>query len=219
MISPFGRSRERFKAETIDSLSVLDCAREISIKMTDEMDNDDIKNDSDIEMVADEEGQTPDMAKRIVRLKDRLDTCDEERKGYLDGWQRAKADMINYKKDESKRLEDMARFITGGMLQDLLPVLDSFDLALQSFRIPASGSGQDHEKGVLLIRSQMMDVLKKRGVVQIDVRLGEEFDPGKHESIGEITSEYPAGTIAEEVQKGYVLGERVIRPARVRLAK
>ena len=142
-----------------------------------------------------------------------LNKCESERKDYLDGWQRAKADFINYKRDEGKRMEDMARFVTGGFINDLLPVMDSFDMALKNT------AASEQERGILLIRSQMMDILKKRGFEQIAVKPGEVFNPEKHESLGEIEASYPEGSIAEIVQNGYVFRERVLRPARVRLAK
>ena len=177
------------------------------------------KDDETIELIDEQEAKAPDLAKRIASLRGDLKVCDEEKKQYLDGWQRAKADFINYKNDEGKRLEDLGRFITQGVLQDLLPVLDSFDLALRSVGGNNTAGGGQLEQGVLMIRSQMMDVLKKRGISQITVEAGEPFNPEKHESIGEIESQHPAGSIAEEVQKGYMLAGRVIRPARVRLGK
>lgn len=184
------------------------------------MDQDITKDNEDIELLEDEEMSLPDEADKLKKMRDKLKVCEEEKRGYLDGWQRAQADGINYKKDEGKRLEDLGRFITQSMLQDLLPVLDSFDMALRSLQQPvASSQSNQLEQGVLMIRSQLTDIFKKRGVAQIEVTPGEKFDPEKHESIGEVESEKPTGTVAEEVQKGYTLAGRVIRPARVRLAK
>ncbi len=170
----------------------------------------------DIELIPDEEGELPDLQKKLKKLKDDLRKCGDEKKEYLDGWQRAKADFINYRNDEGKRMEDMARFVTTGLIQDILPVLDSFELAHLNFESQNLGG---LERGVLLIRSQFGDILKKRGLEQIKVETGEKFDPEKHESIGEVESDKEEGTIAEEVQKGYTLRGRVLRPARVRLAK
>ena len=184
------------------------------------MNDDTVKNTEDVELLEDEEMNLPDEENRVKKIRERLHVCEEEKKGYLDGWQRAQADLVNYKKDEGKRLEDLGRFITQSMLSDLLPVLDSFDLALQSLQQPGSGSQSNQlEQGVLMIRSQLTDAFKKRGVAQIEVIPGDEFNPEKHESIGEVESDKPAGTVAEEVQKGYTIAGRVIRPARVRLAK
>ncbi len=169
--------------------------------------------EADMEVVADEEGGMPDLQVKIKKLKADLARSEHERKEYLDGWQRAKADLINYKKDEGKRFEEMAQFVSAGTMQELLPVLDSFDMAM------AHGMAPDTEKGILLIRSQLTDVLKKKGIEEIAVSAGEAFNPSMHESMGEAESEHPAGTIAEVIQRGYALAGRVIRPARVRLSK
>lgn len=149
----------------------------------------------------------------IIYCKEELKQCELKCKEYLEGWQRAKADFINYKNDEGKRFEDMGRFVTSGLIHDILPVLDSFDLAFQ-YKMPP-----EMERGALLIRSQFEDVLKKRGFEEIAVAKNEVFNPEKHESIGEMESDAPEGAIAEVVQKGYFLRGRVLRPARVRLAK
>ena len=167
----------------------------------------------DIEFIPDEEGISQELAGKIKKLREELKSCEAERKEYLEGWQRAKADYINFKKDEGKRFEDMARFVTASIVEEFLPVLDSFDLALQH------GVPKEVEKGIMLIRSQFEDVLRKRGIGEIAVGAGDPFDTAKHESVGETKSEHPPGTIADVVQKGYMYRERVMRPARVRLAK
>lgn len=177
--------------------------------MTNTNDHDDIF----IEPEADAEVVPRDAEKKIRAQKAEIERLEKERKEYLDGWQRAKAEFINYKKDEWKRLEDVIRFSSAGLVEDILPVLDSFDLAL------AGGIGKEAERGILLIRSQMEDILKKRGVTQIAVQPGDPFNPEKHESISEMESPHPAGAIAEVSQKGYELAGRVIRPARVKLSK
>lgn len=148
--------------------------------------------------------------------EDELKKCEQEKKEYLEGWQRAKADLINYKNDEGKRFEDMARFVSSSFLQDILPILDSFDLAVKTL---GEAHSDGEMKGMALIRLQLLDMLKKRGLVQIAVAHGEHFNPEKHESVGELDSDVPSGTIAEEIQRGYMLRDRVLRPARVRIAK
>lgn len=179
----------------------------------DEDNNNQNQDLDDIEMIEDKEASAPEIAERTGKIREELKKCDQEKKEYLDGWQRAKADFINYKKDEAKRFEDIMQFVSRGMIEDILPVLDSFDLALRH------GFPPEAEKGILLIRVQLMDALKKRGLAEIEVSPGDEFNTGMHESIGEVESDIPSGTIAEEVQKGYVLGDRILRPARVRLSK
>ena len=155
----------------------------------------------------------------IDELKEHLQKCEEERAEYLNGWQRAKADYINYKKEETHRLEDVFRSIAGTILSDILPVLDSFDLALETGdrNVEIKESADQH--GMLLIRAQLFDVLKNRGLEIIAINKGHGFNPERHEALGEVECDLPEGTIYDEVQKGYMLNGKVIRPARVRLAK
>ncbi len=143
-----------------------------------------------------------------------LEQCTKERDEYLNGWKRAKADLINYQKDESKRLETFAKFAALGLIEDFIPVLDSFDLALSVME--KNGTA---EKGVYMIRAQFEDVLKKQGLERRPFSKGVPFDPNIHESVGEMESESPPGTLAEEVERGYMLQGRVVRPMRVKLAK
>lgn len=143
-----------------------------------------------------------------------LKKCQAEREEYLNGWKRAKADLINYQKDEAKRFEEVVKFSNWELVRDLITVLDSFDLA-----IAALEKDGKVEKGVYMIRSQLEDVLRKKGLERIAVNIGKPFDPSLHEAIGEVASDQPIGTVAEEIERGYLLNGRVVRPARVKLAK
>ena len=156
---------------------------------------------------------------QTASVNDELAECTAKAQEYLNGWQRAKADFINYKNDEARRLEDTARYMTRSLMQDLFPLLDSFELALKHFGGEKTGNESEQEKGMLLIRSQLMDILKKRGLEAIALTMGEPFNPEKHEALGEVEADFPSGTIAEEIQKGYTLQGHVLRPARVRVAK
>lgn len=136
--------------------------------------------------------------------------CDE----YLDGWKRAKADFINYRKDESRRLDSVLKFSNETIIKDLVNVLDSFDLAIQSLE-----GDSKLEKGVYLIRTQLEDILKKYGLERIMVSAGQQFDPALHEAIASVESDKPSGTIVDEVEKGYMLSGKLIRAARVKVSK
>ena len=155
----------------------------------------------------------------VPPLGDELMQCKTTAQEYLNGWQRAKADFINYKNDEAHRLEDTARFMTRSLMQDMLPVLDSFDLAIKSYGREKEPVYEDQQKGMLLIRSQFMDTLKKRGLEVISLAPAEPFNPEKHEALDAVESEHPPGSIVEEIQKGYFLQGRVLRPSRVRISK
>ncbi|MEK7192133.1 MAG: nucleotide exchange factor GrpE [Patescibacteria group bacterium] len=136
--------------------------------------------------------------------------CEE----YLNGWKRAKADLINYQKDEVKRFEEVVKFSNSSIVRDIINVLDSFDLA-----IAALEKQGPVEKGIYMIRTQLEDALKKHGLERLIISIGQAFDTNLHESVGEIESKNPAGAIAEEVARGYLLNGRIIRPARVKLSK
>ena len=176
-------------------------------------DSNEQSNNPELEFVPDEEGAGRELKDKTQKIRDELKKCEAEKKEYLDGWQRAKADFINYKKDEAKRFESMIEFLTAGIVGDIIPVLDSFDIALRH-DLP-----EETKRGFTLIRSQIEDILKRNEVSEIKINTGEQFDPSRHESLGEIESEFPEGTIAEEIQKGYLIGERVLRPTRVRISK
>ena len=143
-----------------------------------------------------------------------LSKCQKERNEYLDGWKRAKADLINYKKDEMKRFEMMAKFSQEAIIKDLITVLDSFDLALAALEKEGKV-----EKGIYLIRAQLEDILKQNGLERVIISTGQPFDPSLQEAIASVDSDKPSGTVVEEVERGYLLHGKLVRPARVKVAK
>ncbi len=142
------------------------------------------------------------------------DKIKKERDEYLDGWKRAKADLINYKKDEAKRFEQILKFANETIIKEIIIVLDSFDLATQ-----ALVQDEKISKGLYLIRTQLEDVLKKYGLERISVSVGQQFDPSVHDAIATIESDKPSGTVVDEVEKGYMLSGKLVRAARVKVAK
>ena len=142
-------------------------------------------------------------------------TPEQERDEYLAGWQRAKADLVNYKKEASKRDANLKSHIEADVIADLLPVLDSFDLAIGN---EESWSKVEPEwrKGVEYIHSQLVSVLGDRKLTSFGA-VGDLFDPLLHNSSGseDAKSESDDGKIMKVLQKGYKIGEDVIRPANV----
>ncbi len=143
-----------------------------------------------------------------------LEKCKKERDEYLAGWQRAKADFVNYKKGEHARLQDIARYGNMELMMEFIAILDNFDLGLRA--LEKSGPV---ERGVYMIRAQMEDILKRHGVERINVKPGDKFDPSVSEAIAEVASELPDGAIVEEIEPGYRLYDKIVRPARVKIAK
>ena len=140
--------------------------------------------------------------------------CETERDEYLRGWQRAKADLANYKKDEAQRLEEFATYNLQNFLREIIAVLDTFDLG-----IAALAKHGPVEKGMYLIRTQLEDILGKYGVSRIPFARGAPFDPSVAEAIAEEASDLPEGGVIEEIEPGYRLHDKVMRPARVKVSK
>ena len=131
--------------------------------------------------------------------------CDE----YLNGWKRAKADFVNYQKDEMKRFEEVMKFSNQQLIKDLLVALDSLNLA-----------AADGDKVFALIKNQLEDVLRRHGVEKINISVGQSFDPAYHEAVAEVDSaDQPYNTVAEIAEDGYTLHGKVIRAAKVKVAK
>ena len=152
--------------------------------------------------------------KKNEDIQKKPEQCEKERDEYLDGWKRAKADFSNYKKEEAFRFEQFARLSNEAIVSELLVVLDSFRLGLA-----IAEEDNPAKKGMLLIKNQLEETLKKYGLEKILVKIGDTFNPSEHEAISEIASDAPPGTIAEEVETGYKLHTKVVRPTKVKLAK
>jgi molecular chaperone GrpE len=147
-------------------------------------------------------------------LQEKFAATEKQRDEYLAGWQRAKADFINYRKEEMKHLEEVAQYGSQDLIRDLISVLDNFDLGLRA--LEKSGPV---EKGVYLIRTQIEDILKKRGLTKIDIKEGDPFDPNIAEALSEIPSDESPGSVVEVIEPGYRLHEKVLRPARVIISR
>ncbi|OGZ01165.1 MAG: nucleotide exchange factor GrpE [Candidatus Liptonbacteria bacterium RIFCSPLOWO2_01_FULL_45_15] len=162
-----------------------------------------------------EEKNAPTPAQKTeLTVEEKLAEAEKQRDEYLAGWQRAKADFLNYKKDEGKRFEDLIRFANEDILEELIGVLDSFDLGLAALE-----KAGPVEKGVYMVRSKLDNVLKQRGLEILSVKIGDKFDPSLSEAMVEIESEQPVGTILEIIESGYKLRDKILRPARVKVSK
>ena len=138
---------------------------------------------------------------------------------YLDGWKRCQADFENYKKRQAGSAMDMIRYANEGLVLQIIPVLDNFQAA--TAHVPVEQKDNGWVTGIMHIRKQLEQVLKEAGVTEIDAKEGKNFDPKFHEAVDEggcgvcETKEKYKNKIKKVMQKGYAIGERVIRPARV----
>jgi molecular chaperone GrpE len=146
-----------------------------------------------------------------------FDELQARAKEYLDGWQRARADFTNYKKRVDSQMLDSYQNASSDVLKSLLPIIDDFDRAIAS--VPADLADNPWVTGTSMIQRKLSKMLDDFGVKPIDPR-GEVFDPNRAEAVGvDEDSDAPSGTVTETLQKGYRVGERILRPAMVRVAR
>lgn len=134
---------------------------------------------------------------------------------YLAGWQRERADFLNYKREEMERLKLFVGYATEDILVKLLPVVDNFELADKELTEDQKKNG--FVKGVLQIAGQLKEFLKTQGVEEMDSQ-GKKFNPEFHEAVGEMEGK-ETGLVGEVVAKGYTLRGKVLRPAKVKVTK
>lgn len=143
-------------------------------------------------------------------------TADELAEEYLNDLKRCQAEFENYKKRQAASQKELGGYLIEKLVLDIIPVLDNFRSATQ--HVPETEKASPWVVGIQYIEKQLESVLTDNGMQTIEVKEGEEFDPKLHESISIEESEDndgPKHIVAKVLQKGYKLGERVIRPAKV----
>ena len=145
-----------------------------------------------------------------------LDIVKRERDDYYDRLLRKTAEFDNYRKRIERERRAQADQAVVDLLLDLLLVVDDFDLALA---VPTDESAAGYRRGVEMIRAKLQDLLKKQGVAPI-VALGADFDPNVHQAVTyEHSANHRDGEVTAELRRGYMMGERLLRPAMVKVAK
>jgi molecular chaperone GrpE len=158
-------------------------------------------------------GQVPALEQADGVSRSEYDQLKSERDQLLDRLARLQAEFENARKRAEREKADYRDFATSNVVEQFLPVLDNFGLALKS-----KGTAEQLRSGVELIVKQMEEVLAKLQVTAVPA-VGEEFDPRVHEALGTVErDDFPDQHIAEEIRRGYKLRERLLRPAMVRVA-
>jgi molecular chaperone GrpE len=144
-----------------------------------------------------------------------LETLQREKDELKDRLLRTAADFQNYRNRVDRERRELIESAASDVLGELLPIVDNFERALQA----PSTADDAFRKGIELIHKQMLDLLRKRGVTPVDA-LGTDFDPRFHQAvIHEASEEHREGEVMQELQRGYMLGDRLLRPAMVKVAK
>ena len=147
--------------------------------------------------------------------KNQLEQYKKEKDEYLKGWKRSRAEFLNYKKEEGQRIAKAAQEEREEIIKELISVLD--DIYLAEKEIPSEENSW--AEGVLGVKKQIEAFFKRMGVEEI-ISEGEKFDPYFHEAVEVVEDEAEEpDTVIEEIKKGYKLKDKIIRPAKVRVAK
>jgi molecular chaperone GrpE len=162
----------------------------------------------------------------VEELKKELENAKAKCEEYLNGWKRERADFLNYKKEEMERIGQLVKYANEEIILKIIPILDNICLAARQNFSSENLDGQESPRiksffdGLEQIKKQLEDFLAKEGIEAIEV-IGKEFDPNLMESVGETpnTQNLPPNTVSEETQRGYTLHGKVIRPAKVKIAK
>lgn len=176
------------------------------------------ENDTD-DVVYDDENASINPSQALKKLREKLKKAEAEKTEYLTGWQRSKADLINARKRDEEDRKNFIKYANEGLIEDLLPVLDSFSMAFAN-KEAWEKVDKNWRMGVEYIYSQLMSTLERNNITVIDPK-GQTFDPNHHISMEMIATEDKAqdGKIIEVIQKGYELNGKVIRAPKVKVGE
>jgi molecular chaperone GrpE len=149
----------------------------------------------------------------VELLEARLQAAEQQREEYLTLARQTRADFENYQKRFQRDLATERRFAQAPLAGDLLPALDNLERALDSAR--QAGDTGALVQGVGMVQAQLLDLLRRHGVTRVEAQ-GQPFDPNLHQAVGQQPSaEQPPGTVLQVLEPGYMIHDRVLRPARV----
>lgn len=190
--------------------------------MSDQSTNDPDPLDTPVEAAAATDAPTdpptdaPPEARTEAPVGDPVEVLRREKDALYDRLLRTTAEFDNYRKRVDRDRRELAESAGADILSDLLPIIDNFERALQA---PDTGEIEPFRKGLELIHRQMLDFLRRRGAKPIEA-LGADFDPNLHQAVvHEASDEHREGQVMEQLQRGYMLGNRLLRPAMVKVAK
>lgn len=161
------------------------------------------------DIVIEDDPDSTSPREREKKLLGRIKEAEDKAKEYLLGWQKSQADFINLRKRDEEDRKNFIKFASQNLVEELIPVLDSFNIALS----------EGHED-LRPIYTQLLKILKQNGLEELEA-LGETFDPRKHESVGveRVEKESDDQKVVQVLQTGYALAGRVLRPAKVRIGE
>jgi molecular chaperone GrpE len=167
--------------------------------------------------VSDAQSTALDQAAQLAMLREQLEAKEREANDNYDRYLRQVAELENFRKRANREKDEAIRFANEALVKDLLPVVDNLERAVAHAK--DGGNGKPLVEGVEMVLRGFFDTLAKHGVVPI-AAVGQRFDPEKHEAMAQIESgTFEPNTVVEEYHKGYLLRDRLLRPALVSVAK
>ena len=195
--------------------------KEETQNLPDETSLEEMATTAELEIEHVEDGESPEgdiesYTDELSTLEASLLESQAKAEEYLDGWQRSRAEFSNYKKRIVREREQIHQTAKGKIIIEFLDILDDLERALKN--CPEAGEGAEWAAGIELIYQKLQLKLEMHGVEPMNAE-GEKFDPNLHEALmQEENDEYESDCVIEVVQKGYRIGDRVLRPAQVRVA-
>jgi molecular chaperone GrpE len=180
--------------------------------------NDDIKKEEDKEILDDvvydtnvDSDNLTDPKEKIAKLKEKIKKLEGEKNEYMDGWQRERADFINFKKRADEEKKEYIKFANENLLEEMLVVLESFDMAFMN-KEQWNAVPQNWRVGVEYIHSQFVKILDDNGLKEFVPKIGDKFDPKLHiaEETVPVEKEDEDDLIKEIKKKGYMMNSKII---------
>jgi len=181
----------------------------------------DTAGDADVIELDDQDGTETELAE----LRERVETLQGQVASTKDKWLRAVADLENYKKRTKREMDDHALRTAKSLLPAFLPVMDNLERALEVAEPTVAGASDENAEnvrnliqGINMVRQEFLSALSRNGIEPID-SVGQAFDPAVHDALQQFDSpDHPPGVVIREFEKGYMMKERLLRPARVIVA-
>lgn len=176
-----------------------------------------VEEENEAETISEEPVSIESLQEQIANLKAELEKSETKSKEYFDGWQRERADFINYKKRIERDLAQARTNAVGDVAKKFLVIMDDLERALKN--MPDTEEARNWASGIELIYHKLQGILESEGITQMKVE-GETFDPTRHEALtNEESPAHQSGQIIEVIQNGYLIGDKVLRHALVRVAR
>lgn len=184
-----------------------------------ELSSENLENE-DFETEFSEDGEEEVSSDTIKKLRKKLKESQAKVAENMDGWQRSRADYANLQKQSAEQTASLKNYIVGGVVEDLLPALDSFDMAMINKEVWESVD-KNWRMGIEYILKQFSEALEKNGVTEIQVKSGDTFDPEQHQAMDSVETENEKedGKVESVLQKGYKIDDTILRPAKVKTYK